>query len=372
MQGCTSRVALTVNPEQIMKRLTTTTGVALLAALVGACSGEVPSAATPSDPELAKGGPAATAGSTAINVGALISGSTASQANGVNDAGDVAGFYETGSEVRPFALVSGSVVALGSGTGLAWGISNGNAAFVVGSAASLPARWNVTTPTAVTLLALTSGQAKGVNSAGAAVGSLGASAAMWLADGTYVPIATPASYTRGEGRGMNDDGLAIFQFAVSASEAAVNRAYLRLASGAPIELPPVGTDVTSFANDLSEVVNGAVYVAGSTQSSDAVSRSVRWTVDALSGSLLATDVLATTGSHGLGVSDAGGIAGFVDIGSFRFSSYLWRGTNVLKLAPPKSGKDPRAWAMSRSGQYVAGQAVIGASRQAVRWTITAP
>src|SRR5687768_14149404 len=349
-----------------MKRLTiTSAGVALLA-LVGACSGELPSAAAPTDPELAKGGPTASAGYTTLNVGALIPGSQSSQANGVNDAGDVVGSYSSGSTLYPFALVSGAAVPLGSGPGMAWGMSNGNPAFVVGSAAGTPVRWSLAAPTQVTQLALTGGAAKGVNTGGVAVGYLGASAAMWLADGSHIAIPTPSGYTRGEGRGINDAGVAVFQFGVSASETAVNRAYVRLASGTSIELPPVGTDVTTYANDISEIVNGSVYVAGSTRASNLVSRSVRWTVDALSGAILATAVLSTTGSHGLGVSDAGGIAGFVDISSFRFSSYLWRGTSVLTLGPPKGGKDPRAWAMSRSGQYVAGQTFVGTASQAVR------
>jgi hypothetical protein len=357
-----------------MKRLTiTSAGIALLSALAGACTGEIPSAAAPSEPELAKGGPAASAGYTALNVGALIPGAQSSQANGVNDAGDVVGSFSSGTTLYPFALVAGTAVTLGSGPGMAWGVSNGSPTYVVGSAAGTPARWSLANPTQVTQLALTGGAAKGVNTGGATVGNLGANAAMWLADGTHVPIATPVGYTRGEGRGINDAGLAILQFAVSPTETAVNRAYLRLASGTLIELPPVGSDVTSYANDVSEAaVNGVVYVAGSTASSDLVSRSVRWTVDATSGAVLATDVLPTTESHGLGVSDAGGIAGFIDISSFRFSSYLWRGTNILKLGPPKGGKDPRAWAMSGSGQYVAGQTYVGSVSQAVRWTITSP
>ena len=355
-----------------MKRLIITRAGGALLALVGACTGEIPSVAAPTDPELAKGGPTASAQYTALDVGALIPGSQSSQASGVNDAGDVVGSYVSGTTAYPFALVSGAAVPLGSGPGIAWGVSNGNPAFVAGSAAGLPVRWSLDAPVQVTQLALTGGSAKGVNSSGATVGILGANAAMWLADGTHVPIASPAGYTRGEGRGINDAGLAVFQFAVSASETAVNRAYLRLASGSAIELPPVGSDVTTYANDISEVVNGAVYVAGSSRAADLVSRSVRWTVDAQSGVILATDVLPTTASHGLAASDAGGIAGFVDLSSFRFSSYLWRGTNVLTLGPPKGGKDPRAWAMSRSGRYVAGQAYAGTTSQAVRWTITTP
>lgn len=364
-----------------MKRLTlTSAGVALIVGFGAACTGDSPGAAAPTDPTLAKGG--GPAPYTVLDVGALLPGSS-SQANGVNDAGDVAGFYDSGSAYRAFALVSGTPVTLGGGPGLAWGISNASPAFVVGSSGGVPARWSLADPTQPTLLALTAdeieaevgGQAKGVNSAGDAVGSVGANAAMWLADGTRLTIASPAGYVRGEGRGIDDGGLAVLQFFVSGSATADARGYVRLPSGALVELPPVGSDVSSFANDASEVVNGAVYVAGSTRSSALVSRSVRWTLDAASGAILATTVVSSLTSHGLGVSDAGGIAGFVEAGdrSLKMYAYLWRGADLLRLGPPKGGKDARAWAMSASGRYVAGQAIFsGLGNHAVRWTIAAP
>jgi hypothetical protein len=361
-----------------MKRLTLSPAeLALVAIIAGACTADIPSAAAPSDPSLAKGGPSAAPAYTVLDVAALLPGTSGSEAHGVNDAGDVAGFYfvtsASGSTTYPFALVSGAPVTLGGGTGMAWGMSN---AYVAGSSGSRPARWSLANPTQPTLLPLAAGeaygQAKGVNDAGAAVGSVGGSAGMWLADGTRIPIATPAGYGQGEGRGIDNDGLAIFQFTVPGgnSEYAVSRAYLRLASGTTIELLPDGSDVTSYANDISEVVDGVVYIAGSTRSSTLVSRSLRWTVDASTGAILATDILATTGSHGLGVSDAGGIAGFIENSrSLRSEVYLWRGTTVLKIAPPKGSNSVRAWALSRSGQYIAGQAISGG---AVRWTILTP
>jgi hypothetical protein len=71
------------------------------------------------------------------------------------------------------------------------------------------------------------------------------------------------------------------------------------------------------------------------------------------------------------VSDAGGIAGFImNDRSLREEAFLWRGTNVLKLAPPKGTNNAEAWAFSRSGQYVAGFA--RSSGRALRWTIVTP
>ena len=363
-----------------MERLTIASArVILIAALAVACTGDVPSAVPPSDPAFAR--PSGPAPYTVLDVGALI-GDVSSQANSVNDAGEVVGFYASGGTYYPFALVSNAPVTLGGGPGMAWGVSNATPAFVAGNSSGLPTRWSLADPAQVTFLARTAaevtagsgGAAKGVNNAGDAVGYVGANAALWLADGTRITIPNPAGYVRGEGRGIGDGGLAVFQF-FTGSENADARAFLRLASGALVELPPAGADVTTFANDISELSNGSVFVAGSTRSSALVSRSVRFTVDATTGQILATTVVSSLVSHGLGVSDAGGIAGFVEDGdrSLRMYAYLWRGSDLLKLNAPKGGKDARAWAMSRNGQYVAGQAIFsGLASRAVRWTIGAP
>ena len=352
--------------------------LALVASMAGACTADIPSAAVPTDAALAKGGPSAAAAYTVLDVGALLPGSP-SQARGVNDAGDVVGFYASGSTSYPYAFVSGSPVALGGGTGWAVGISNGDPVYVAGhvglGAFNVPARWSLADPTQPTYLALAAGEtfgfANGVNDAGDAVGSVNSKAAMWLADGTRIPITAPAGFGNGEGRGIDNAGLAVFQFFGSPSGTA-DRGYLRLASGALIQMPPVGSDVLSFVNDLSEVTsNGLVYVAGSTNSGARVSRAVRWTVDVATGAIVATSVLEKTGSHGLGVSDVGGIAGFFDTeGAARIESFLWRGTTVLKLGPPKGTRDAFVWAFSRSGQYVAGY--VHSAGRALRWTIANP
>jgi uncharacterized membrane protein len=363
-----------------MKGLTfSSAAVALVAIVAGACTADIPSAAVPTDPALAKGGPggpSAPAAYTVLDVGALLPGSP-SEARGVNDVGDVVGFYGSGP-TYPYAVVSGLPVTLGGGTGWAVGISNGNPAYVAGHVGlgnwNVPARWSLADPTQPTYLPLAAGEtfgfAKDVNDAGDAVGSVNSNAAMWLADGTRIPIATPAGFATGEGRGIDNAGLAVFQF-FTVPRGSADRGYLRLGSGALIQLPPVGTDVLSYVNDVSEVANGLVYVAGSTNSGGQVSRAVRWTVDAATGAIVATSVLATTGSHGLGVSDAGGIAGFFDTeGARRIEPFLWRGTSVLQLAPPKGTRDARALALSRSGRYVAGD--VHSALRALRWTIASP
>ena len=163
----------------------------------------------------------------------------------------------------------------------------------------------------------------------------------------------------------------MFQFLTATSEiGGPDRGALRLATGSMIEMAPLGADVATYVNDVSEEVAGLVYVAGSTSSSAQVTRAVRWTVNATTGAIDATNVLATTGSHALGVSNAGGIAGFSLGRSLIGEAFLWRAPNVLKLGLPKGSRDARAWALSQSGQYVAGQARIGGG--AMRWMITTP
>lgn len=79
-------------------------------------------------------------------------------------------------------------------------------------------------------------------------------------------------------------------------------------------------------------------------------------------------------SHALGVSDAGATAGFLEgpLHSLASTAFLWRGSELLSLKPPKSGKEGKAWAISPSGEFLAGEAIVGASRHAVRWTILSP
>ena len=185
-----------------MKRLTlSSAAVALVAIIAGACSADIPSAAAPTDPALAKGGPNAVAAYTVLDVGALLP-STPSEAHGVNDAGDVVGFYVSGPTYYPFALVSGASVLLGGGYGWAYGISNGSPAYVAGDANGYTGALEPGRPDAADAPPAHGGRgggccfghAGGVNDAGDAVGSVSPNAAMWLADGTRIPIATPAGF----------------------------------------------------------------------------------------------------------------------------------------------------------------------------------
>ena len=348
--------------------------ISLIVIVAGACA-DVPTEVASPGADLARGGrPTAY---TSLDIGAQLDGYS-SVANGVNDAGDVAGTSCCGSGSGAFATVGGTMTSLGDDGSAALGISNGSPVYVVGYAGppSLPVRWNPaesSEPTFLTLLAdETFGAARGVNDLGDVVGNADSRAAMWSAAGARTSVPAPEGFVRGEGRGINNAGLAVFVFFGSGVEGA--RGYIRLASGDLIELPPESGDVTSFANDISEVNNGAVYIAGTTRASPFVFRSVRWRVDAATGQLLAKDVRQEN-SHALAVSNVGGVAGFLELNAMRtprFKAYLWRAAALLELNPPKGGKDGRAWAGSPSGEFVAGDAFFGFSRHAVRWTINSP
>lgn len=351
-------------------------GLAFATILVAACARDLPTKATPGDPAAAVGGNRDPL-YTSIDLGALL-GNYSSRANGVNDAGDVVGSTCCGLGSGAFAVVAGVPTVLPGDGGDALAISNGNPRYVVGwvGAPSTPVRWSITEgqpsqPTNLALLAPEGfGAALGLNDAGDAVGRAGNSAAVWSVGGerTSVPPPEGQGFVRGEGRDINNAGHAVFVFFTAAGLA---RGHLRLASGQLVELAPLGTDVTSFANGLSEVANDALYVAGTTRTSQGVSRAVRWRVNVTTGQILSTEVRSEN-SHALAVSNAGGAAGFLEGRSLKFSAFIWRGSEFLLLRPPTSGKNARAWALSASGEFVAGEAFFGVTRHAVRWTILTP
>lgn len=347
------------------------------ASIAAGCAPERPIAATPpTDAAFAR----PTAAYTATDIGALFDGS--SQANGVNDAGEVVGELSSAAGLQAFAVIAG-VATLLPGGGRASGISNSSPRYVVGFAGgpSRPARWTVTggTPSGPTFLAMltdeVTGEALGVNDAGAAVGRAGPRAAMWSATGarTSVPAPPGRGFVRGEGRDINNAGHAVFVFRDGTNELAAARGYVRLASGQLVELPPLPGDVTTYANNLSEVVNNAVYVAGTTWTGPVVFRGVRWTVDVTTGAVLSTEVRPEN-AHALDVSNAGATAGFLDAAnsSLKTSAFLWRGSEFLSLKPPKRGINGVAWAMSPNGAFVVGRASFGLTRHAVLWTIATP
>ena len=346
-----------------------------------------PTVTAPLGSALARGNPA-NASYTSSNLGALLGGNS-SLANGVNDAGDVVGGFNPFSTA--FAILNGVATTLPGEQGNAEAISNGSPKYVVGFAGSpsAPVRWTIVNgaPSAPQNLALLSddevgGTALGVNDAGAAVGAAfdtlpgqGRLAAMWSDAGVRTTVERPAGrgFVGGEGRDINNVGLAVFVF-FQGSDADPARAFLRLASGNLVELLPLAGDVTTYANGLSEVQNNTVYIAGTSRTSLFVFRAVRWTVDVTTGAIIATEVRSEN-SHALAVSNDGATVGFLEANAERtprFTAFLWRGNDLLTLTPPRGARDGRAWAVSPSGEFVAGDAASGLSRNAILWTILSP
>jgi len=373
-RGTALDAGLNTSEDTMMRRLCIGSFHLACAASISACGPELPSATPPTDAAFARPTPAYTAS----DIGAQFEGS--SQANGVNDAGEVVGGIP-GPVFQAFAIIGGAATMLPGSNGDASGISNSSPRYVVGRAgsSSQPVRWTIvgSTPSEPTVLPIlgdeTFGTALGVNDAGAAVGWADSRAAMWSAAGERTSVPAPVGFVRGEGRDINNAGLAVFVFFDGPTEIAVARGYVRLASGQLVELPPQPGDITTYANNLSEVVDNAVYVAGTTRAGQSVFRGVRWTVNVTTGAIVATDVRPEN-AHALDVSNSGATAGFLDAGnsSLKTSGFLWRGSEFLSLKPPRGGNNGHAWAISPSGAFVVGDAVFRLSRHAVLWTIATP
>lgn len=316
-----------------------------------------------------------TAPYTVLDLGVL-AGDNTSRVNGVNDAGIAVGYSANFTSFRPFAMLGGVMTALPGGEGQAFAISDGGAPHVVGSLDGRPVRWLLTAgaagnPEYLNTGTGTFGAARGVNDAGAAVGNVGNGAALWDAAGNLALVETPQGFTRGEGRGINNDGLAVFVFRHNAAgwEGGMAVGYLRLASGALVPLPPVGNDVVSYVNGLNAVAANTVQIAGSTYADPETSRAVRWTVNATTGEILATDIRPER-SHALAVSDEGDFAGFVEgrPNSLKSTAFIVTGNSLLSLKVPKKARDGKAWAMSASGDFIGGEAIVQLSRRAVLWS----
>lgn len=352
-------------------------GLVIATLLGAACTANLPTAAEPAGIAAAKGGNGS--GSpvyTVADLGALL-GDYSSLAEAVNDAGDVVGRTCCGAGSGAFAIVAGAVTALAD-DGFAFAMSNGTPLHVAGVVGPLPVRWGIANGVAGQSIALqlggaTYGAARGVNDPGSTVGSAGTSPAIWAVDGSLVLVPLAAGFLRGEGRDINNAGHAVLVFNTPEPAGLGARAYFRRADGALLALPPLPGDVGTYANGLSEVVGDAVYVAGTSVTSLDVSRGVRWTINLTTGTITDTRVRPED-SHGLGVSDAGATAGFIEGGLHTLASnaFLWRGSELLTLKPPKGGKSGKAWAISPSGAYVAGEAIVGSRPHAMRWRILSP
>ena len=361
---------------------TTRTSIPVLALIFAlACQSDAPSSITAADPQLASARNVVPS-YTSTNLGAL-PGDNSSRANGVNDAGEVAGYSCCSPGSHAFVRIGSALTALPGDNANALAISNGTPRYVAGwaGAPSQPVRWTITAgaasqPAYLQLGEATYGAARGVNDAGQTVGSAGDQAAMWDADGLLTIVPTPTGFTRGEGRGINSAGHAVFVFSRPDPSwpDGIAVGYLRLATGEMIQLGPVGGNGISYANALTPVTAGnTVLIAGSSYASPSTSRAVRWTVDLGQQAIVRTELRSET-SHAVGISDAGAATGFIEgpTNSLKSNAFRWDGSQLLSLNPPKSGKEGKGWAISPNGQYVAGEAYVQPSRVAILWRIASP
>jgi probable HAF family extracellular repeat protein len=316
---------------------------------------------------------------TSVNLGVL-PGDNSSRANAVNDAGEVVGYSCCSPNSRAFITVNGTLTALSSNPSNALAISNGSTRYVVGWAGdsvSLPVRWSISGNTAsapvnLGLGAATWGAALGVNDAGAAVGRVGADAAMWDVDGNLTIISSPSGFTSGEGRDINNSGEAVFVFRRpdEAWPEGIWIGYLRLSNGDMIPLPSQASDGTSYANSISSAVGNLVQIAGTSNADPSSPRALKWSVDITTGQIVSVTVRSES-SHAVGIANGGAAAGFTEgpTNSLKSNAFRWSGTELLTLSPPKGAKDGKGWGISANGTYVAGEAMSQLSRRAILWTM---
>lgn len=341
------------------------------------CSPDLPTEASSADAEITFARQTASYSSSII---ALLPGDRENRANGVNNAGEVVGYsLNSTGQVHAFVTLGGVVTQLAGTTGNAYAISNGTTRYVVGQAGSLPARWTIVgnSPGAPEFLdpgAAIYGTARGVNDAGAAVGNVGSSAAVWDAAGILTLVSAPAGFVSGEGRDIDNAGNGAFVFTHPEAgwEGGFAIAYLRLANGQLVALPPLSGDIVTYANGVGPAGGNLVRVAGSSYSAPSTSRAVRWTVDVSNGTITSIESRPAE-SHALAVADDGATSGFTEgpTNSLKSNAFRWQAGTLLSLNAPKGAKMGKAWAISPDGLRVVGEAMLQ-SRRAVIWTFPSP
>ena len=208
-----------------------------------------------------------------------------------------------------------------------------------------------------------------VNEAGQAAGITSEGGSFWATDGTRtsIPNPDPSVFESTVMRDLNNRGdIAIFMADNNLNH---HRGYLRTAEGAMILLPPLAGHVSSIARGVSELINGVVYVAGTSDDRQGNYRAVRWTVDVSTHAIIATQVRSER-SYSTDMADDGTIAGDL-AASAGTTPFVWRTNNTtVTLKAPKGLNSPSAWSISDNGRYVSGQAKSGGYGKPVYWAAT--
>jgi len=368
-------------------RRTLTAGLFALAALAAAGCDRNPVEPDGTAPEsgaeqlYAKGAPKTSGASWVVSDLGLLPGDRAATAHDVNDEGYVVGTSEGVTGLGRGFLFDGTSMIPLTDAGVfssAGAVSNSYPLLYAGGwiddpgVGSRPVRWTIDTsvsPPSIThtFVSPSWGVVSGVNDSGDTAGREGATPMIWRAGGTETASSAPAgqAFESGTARDINNAGLVVLSFYGQDHD----RGFLRLANGTLIELPPQPGDVSSYAAGISEVlVDGSVYVAGTTWRSENVFHPVRWTVDASSGGILSTWSISDNGSSG-STSDTGELAGAFE-NRWRDRPAIWTEAASVQLSLPRgiSGGDARA--ISPDGRHAAGRGERAQGFRAVLWTRT--
>ena len=313
---------------------------------------------------------------TAQEIG-FLAGDISSIPTGVNDLGYVVGVSFPPADANPwnqhaFLRAGNSMVAL-SMSGSANAISGGSPIYVAGVVhgfSEAPARWTYTPSTGTVAEEIVGADGEGIdiNDAGLMIGTTeprteARRATLWPVGGSPVTIAPTGGYTRSRGRGINNAGYAAVTFSGGGIPA---RGFL-LIDGDLVELTPAAGHTMSFAGDVSEPVDGFVYVSG-ISAADTVNdyHLARWTIDVANRAVTSVEARKEV-SEGRGASNDGVIPGQIE-GKSSSSAIAWTLTGTIALKPTKGGSAAEAYGISASGQYIVGSAVYRLASRGLLWT----
>ena len=356
-------------------RSVTSMSFALL--LLSACQSEnITSPATRHDLTV-RYGKATTSGYTPIEIGTL-PGDVESYAPAVNNFGHVVVsslYYSSTEQTRGRWFIRAGSQNFILPNGAINDLSNGATTYVavntVPDGNVIPSLSTFTTSTGFSALSILdytphpAGTVNAVGDAGQAAGTIAGIGAIWHSDGTRTDVANvdPSVFEVVVARDINNTGDALFEMADSDHNH--NRAYLRTSDGTMILLPPLPGHISSRGSEVSEVVNGVLYAAGTTIDSEGIAWAARWVVDVATRALKTTQVRSDR-SVSTGIADDGTVIG--DISGAGGSPFVWRTNNTtVTLKAPKGMNSPTAWSISGNGRYISGQAKSGSYGKAVYW-----
>jgi hypothetical protein len=274
-----------------------------------------------------------------------------------------------GLRVAHWFVKTGSVTTSISDASI-YGINNNVPTQMAGIFNSDVVRWTYSTSGGFSSpSAVGSGIPRNINDAGDIIGTTNGStgdAVIWKYDGNIVTIANPDPllFARGDGRDVNSSGDAAITFWGGVTRNP-DRGCVRTADGSLVIFAPLPGHRSTYAYGVSERINGKIYVAGISDNDNGSFNAVRWTVDAVTHAVIATET-GSASSASVAMSDDGMIAGIIY--TTNTSAFVWkRGESITVLKTPKGMNNGRVWGMSGDGRYVAGDAIASTNRRAILW-----